>query len=260
MLGVEFKMSEWFIPALYVLLAIFLIWRAKGLHNILRFLVRFFKINYTDKKLKRLDDTWFNIQLFKFTTGINVSTIESARNIQSKLNSGEINPSIFIFANSWGDITKGMPWWRAVIQYIIAFILISISVFLYKQQLPLVYHYAKSEYLDMAYYISNDKVIMNTSEIPPDLHEGRSKKDCSEALSSKLIPKGSLFEHACNRLLDESDLSKNRLQGEIEKTELIKRNLTILYCIYFFLGVFIFVTLTRFIIASRTVRKIINNP
>lgn len=259
MLDYELKLNELVIPGLYVFLTVFLIWRANGLQNILRFLLRFYKISYTDKKMTELDDKWFNVQLFRFTTGINISTIENARKIQEKLNNGVLKPSTFIFTSGWGDITVVKPWWRVIINYIGALSLIAVGTFAWYQQMPLVYDYTKVEYRDLSYYISNEKVIMNPISTPPDLSEGRSKKDCATALSSGLIPPGSLFEIACNRLLDESDLSKNRLNGEIEKSSSIKRNLTILYYLYCTLGAMVAFTLTRFVYASYVVRKAIGS-
>ena len=82
MFELDLKINELFIPALYVALGVFVLWRAKGLQNVLRFLMRYFKVSYTDKKMKELGESWFNIQLFIFTTGINISTIEKARLIQ----------------------------------------------------------------------------------------------------------------------------------------------------------------------------------
>lgn len=53
MFGLDLKISELFIPALYVALGVFVLWRAKGLQNVLRFLMRYFKVGYTDKKNER---------------------------------------------------------------------------------------------------------------------------------------------------------------------------------------------------------------
>lgn len=70
---------------LYVVLAVFILYRARGLSNILRFSLRYFKMGYTNVKLKKLDEEWHNIQLFKIINNINVTNIKDAIIIQKKL-------------------------------------------------------------------------------------------------------------------------------------------------------------------------------
>lgn len=257
MFSFELKVNELFIPALYIAPVVFILWRAKGAQNILRFLARYFKINYTDKRMKELDESWFNIQLFKFTTGINISTIENARLIQEKLNTGELKASSFTFAGSWGDITRVVKQRELVINYLVAFIFFVLGSLVWDAQSPLIYNYTKVNYGDLSYFISNDNVIMNPVSSPPDTSEARSKKDCEEALKTGTIPAGSLFDNSCKFLLNDSDISKNRLNGEIEKTNTKKRNLTILSYLYCSLSVLWAFTFYRFTKANKIVRKVI---
>lgn len=253
MFGLDLKISELFIPALYVALGVFVLLRAKGLQNVLRFLMRYFKVGYTDKKMKELDDSWFNIQLFRFTTGINISTIEKARLIQENLNTGKLKASSFTFISSWGDVTRIVTLGEKVKNYLIALILFAVGSFAWYVQLPLVYDYTKVNYGDLTYYISNEKVIMNPVSTPPDLSQARSKKDCQEALKTGVIPAGSLFDISCRYLLNDSDISKNRLNGEIERINTSKRSLTILYYLYCSLAVLWAFTFYRFNKANKAV-------
>lgn len=264
MFGLDLKINELFIPALYVALGIFVLWRAKGLQNVLRFLMRYFNVSYTDKKMKELDESWFNIQLFRFTTGINISTIEKARLIQENLNKGKLRASSFTFISSWGDVTRNVTLKEKVKNYLIALILFVLGSFAWYAQLPLVYNYTKVDYGDLSYYISNEKVIMNPISTPPDLSQARSKKDCQEALKTGVIPAGSLFDNSCRYLLNESDISKNRLNGEIERVNTSKRSLTILYYLYCSLAVLWGFTFYRFTKANKAViaafRPATSNP
>lgn len=264
MFGLDLKINELFIPALYVALGIFVLWRAKGLQNVLRFLMRYFNVSYTDKKMKELDESWFNIQLFRFTTGINISTIEKARLIQENLNKGKLRASSFTFISSWGDVTRNVTLKEKVKNYLIALILFVLGSFAWYAQLPLVYNYTKVDYGDLSYYISNEKVIMNPISTPPDLSQARSKKDCQEALKTGVIPAGSLFDNSCRYLLNESDISKNRLNGEIERVNTSKRSLTILYYLYCSLAVLWGFTFYRFTKANKAViaafRSATSNP
>lgn len=67
--------------------------RAYGVSNLLRFIFRYLNIGYSDPRMKKLDDRWFDIQLFKVINGINATDINDARLIQRGLNEGALNPS-----------------------------------------------------------------------------------------------------------------------------------------------------------------------
>ncbi|HHA1936158.1 TPA: hypothetical protein ACOEP6_004661 [Enterobacter ludwigii] len=56
--------------------------------------------------MKRLDDNWFDFQLFKIKHGINVCSLKDARIIQQGLVEGDLESSCFSFTGAWGDITK----------------------------------------------------------------------------------------------------------------------------------------------------------
>ncbi|MFP2505407.1 hypothetical protein [Buttiauxella gaviniae] len=257
MFNFELKFSELFTPVLYIAPGIFILWRAKGIQNVLRFLARYFNISYTDKRMKELDESWFNIQLFRFTTGINISTIESARLIQEKLNTGELKASLFTFTSNWGDITRVVKRWEPVMTYVTAFFFFVLGSLAWYEQSTLVYNYTRVDYGNLSYYISNDNVIMNPISSPPNTSEARSKKDCEEALKTGVIPEGSLFDNSCKYLLNNSDVSKKRLNGEIEKVNTTKRNLTILSYLYCILSVLWAFTFYRFTQANIAVRAII---
>lgn len=257
MLNLDIKLNELLIPALYFLLFLMVLWRANGLHNLLRFLMRHFNVSYTDAQLKKLDDTWANIQLFRFITGVNVSHIEDARKIQEKLNSGQLKISTFKFIGGWGDIMSPISTRKIVFNYLAALAFVLIGSFAWYVQKPLVYDFIKVDYGNAPYYISNDKVILNPIDTPPDLSEARSKRDCLDFLNlDKKFP-GSTFDIACQRLLQESDISKSRLNGLIEKNNSAKKSLTILYFIYLLTGVLWAFTLTRFISAHKIVKNVL---
>ena len=259
MFDFELKFNEILMPSIYVLLILFLIWRANGLGNVLRFLVRYYKVSYSDKKMKELDEVWFNIQLFRFTTGINVPTLEKARKIQEKLNTGEIELSTFKFIGAWGDVTVPISFWKAKLSYLVAVLFISFGTLTWYMQNPIVYDYVHIKYGDLNYYISNDKVIMNPKDIPPDVSEAKTKKDCLDILKSGAIPPGSPYETYCNKLLEDSDLAKNRLNGKIARENSAKRNLTLASYAYWIYGICIAFTLYRFNRANEILRAAIGN-
>ncbi|UMT46985.1 hypothetical protein AOY90_15765 [Escherichia coli] len=66
-----------------------------GKSNLMRLIAHYFKFGYSDKKLKRLDREWRDIQLFKTLNGINVSGIEDVRMIQQGLIDGKLKHRIF---------------------------------------------------------------------------------------------------------------------------------------------------------------------
>lgn len=250
------NINEFVIPALYILIVFIAIRRANGLSTVLMFISRYFQFGYSDEKMKKLDEHWYNIQLFKFINGINISNIEDAKLIQRHLNSGILNPSMFRFVSGWGDVTAYMSKGRKFTNYFLSALLVLIGFGAYYMQKPLVYEYQKIDFRNFSYYISKEKVIIAEKDSYPDLSMARSAKDCAEVVKIKEVPSDSVLAIACNQLLNQSDLSKNQLSRAIELTTSMKENLTILFYAYCSSGVLLAFTLHRFARVNQKVREL----
>lgn len=87
--------NVWELIVLYLLVFAVLAFFSFGKSNLMRLIAHYFKFGYSDKKLKRLDREWRDIQLFKILNGINVSGIEDVRMIQQGLIDGKLKTSDF---------------------------------------------------------------------------------------------------------------------------------------------------------------------
>lgn len=85
---------------------IFIVVKLRGFSNLTLFALRYLKISHIDDDMKKLDDEWFDFQLFKVKHSVNVCTLKDARVIQQALVDGDLKSSCFSFTGSWGDITK----------------------------------------------------------------------------------------------------------------------------------------------------------
>lgn len=238
---------------LYIVVFLFVMSRAYGIANLLRFLFRHLNIGYSDRKMKSLDEKWFNIQLFKIINRINITKIEDARLIQKGLNEGHLKTSSFYLTSSWGDITIPMPLRRKILSYLMGFVLISLGSLAWYVQKPIVGGYAKFDYKEFSYYISKDKLFItstNDFDAPPVI---RSKEDCRNAL--KLIDETSMLAIACTKFLDETESYQWWLYDKIKSTSDAKNDLAMLAYVYLTFGVIWLFSLIQFLRAGNKVRE-----
>ena len=238
---------------LYMGLFCFIMNRAYGVANLLRFLFRYLNIGYSDRKMKSLDEKWFNIQLFKIINRINVTTIEDARLIQQGLNQGFLKPSTFYFTSGWGDITVRMSLYTKICSFLKGFAIIGLGCFAWYMQEPVVDGYAKFDYKESSYYISKDKMFIannNGHDAQPVI---RSKEDCRDAL--KLVDGTSILGIACTKFLDERESYQWWLDEEIKSISKAKHNLAVLSYIYMALGVLWVFSLMKFIEAGGKIKE-----
>ncbi|UPT57210.1 hypothetical protein [Dickeya zeae] len=252
MFDFSFEKKEILIYVLYFLLFFFVINRTYGISNLLRFVFRYFKIDYSDRKMKTLDESWFNIQLFKIINGINISNIEDARIIQKGLNEGILKPSIFFLTSSWGDIAQEKTIMRISLEYFVGFLFLTLGSFSWYLQNPINYGYAKIDYKEFSYHISKDRMVITNQNAKISHENVYSKQDCRNGLS--VVPETSVYAIACKKLLNENDSFQWWLTEKIESTNKEKRNLQVLSYSYCAIGFILLYSLTQFIYASRKVR------
>ncbi|WP_086873352.1 hypothetical protein [Kosakonia pseudosacchari] len=238
---------------LYIVVFLFVMSRAYGIANLLRFLFRHLNIGYSDRKMKSLDEKWFNVQLFKIINRINITKIEDARLIQKGLNEGFLKSSDFYFTSSWGDVTLPMSLPRKIRSFMMGLTLVILGSVAWYVQEPIIEGYAKFDFKEFSYYISKDKFFITnkyTKSSPPTIH---SKEDCKNSL--KLIDSTSIFAIACTKFLDESKSYQWWLADEIKSINKAKNSLSTLAYIYLTLGTIWLFSLLQHLTAGKKVRK-----
>lgn len=245
--------NDYLIVFFYVGIALFVMHRAYGVANILRFVFRYFNFKYTDRRMQSLDEKWFNVQLFKVTNGINVSNIDDARIIQKGINEGRLNPAVFSFSSSWGDVTIGKSLGRIIWLYFVGLIFFCMGSFAWYQQESLVGGYAKFDYMHFSYYLSKNKLIITSKNSRIRDAIVHSKQDCKR--SAGTIDKTSMFSIACQKLLDESETFQWWLSDEIRSVNKSKDILSAVSYFYCAISFFWWFSLTQYLRANRQVRK-----
>ena len=226
----NFKNKDFIIYFIYVAVFIVIVNRAYGMSNLLRFVFRYLAIGYSDARMKKLDDKWFDIQLFKITNGINTTNLNDARLIQRGLNEGLLKPSWFLFTSSWGDITIKMSKKKLILSYLMGLVIFIMGNYAWIEQTQIVDGFVKIDHKEFSYYISKEKLIITSFNRSIDNATVHSKEDCKSITGS--IPKDSMFSIACTKLLDDRLSYKWWLEKEIQSVNSRKNTLRLISYIY----------------------------
>ena len=226
----NFKNKDFIIYFIYVAVFIVIVNRAYGMSNLLRFVFRYLAIGYSDARMKKLDNKWFDIQLFKITNGINTTNLNDARLIQRGLNEGVLKPSWFLFTSSWGDITIKMSKKKLILSYLMGLVIFIMGNYAWIEQTQIVDGFVKIDHKEFSYYISKEKLIITSFNRSIDNATVHSKEDCKSITGS--IPKDSMFSIACTKLLDDRLSYKWWLEKEIQSVNSRKNTLRLISYIY----------------------------
>lgn len=222
--------KDFIIYFIYVAVFIVIVNRAYGMSNLLRFVFRYLAIGYSDARMKKLDDKWFDIQLFKITNGINTTNLNDARLIQRGLNEGVLKPSWFLFTSSWGDITIKMSKKKLILSYLMGLVIFIMGNYAWIEQTQIVDGFVKIDHKEFSYYLSKEKLIITSFNRSIDNATVHSKEDCKSITGS--IPKDSMFSIACTKLLDDRLSYKWWLEKEIQSVNSRKNTLRLISYIY----------------------------
>lgn len=226
----NFKNKDFIIYFIYVAVFIVIVNRAYGMSNLLRFVFRYLAIGYSDARMKKLDDKWFDIQLFKITNGINTTNLNDARLIQRGLNEGVLKPSWFLFTSSWGDITIKMSKKKLILSYLMGLVIFIMGNYAWIEQTQIVDGFVKIDHKEFSYYLSKEKLIITSFNRSIDNATVHSKEDCKTITGS--ISKDSMFSIACTKLLDDRLSYKWWLEKEIQSVNSRKNTLRLISYIY----------------------------
>jgi len=231
--------KDFFIYFIYGAVFLVVLNRAYGVSNLLRFIFRYLNIGYSDPRMKKLDDRWFDIQLFKVINGINATDINDARLIQRGLNEGALNPSFFILSSSWGDVTKKMSLKKKVFSYLVGVAFFVMGSSAWYEQNALISGFVKIDYTNYSFFLSKEKLMITSRGGSIEHATVRSKDDCIRTLD--LVDETSIAAIACNKFLDSTLSYHWWLEKEIKSIDGRKNTLMLfsyLYCIISVLWIF----------------------
>ena len=222
-----------------------------GKSNLMRLIAHYFNFGYSDKKLKRLDREWRDIQLFKIINGINVSGIENVRMIQQGLIDGKLKTSYFFLTRIWGDITKPPHIIKTIIVILTSIFYILLACYIHNKQSVIVRDAIGIPYKNMMYYVYSDKVLVSFKNKAVEFNKTYSLADCKKL--QNVFIKDTLPEIACNKLLQLNEEDSEWLSQEIKDNNSHKKALLILSLVYFTSGLVIFLSYTKFFYANKKV-------
>lgn len=96
------KFIEFYKYAAYLIALILAAIRVGGLHFIFLFFIKLLRLDFTQKRLKRISDEFYDIKLFKFFTGIKARNVNDVVFIQECINTGKIHSINFLFSGFFG--------------------------------------------------------------------------------------------------------------------------------------------------------------
>ncbi|PZL85581.1 hypothetical protein CKF42_16190 [Pantoea sp. ARC270] len=96
------KILELYKYAAYLIALVLTAIRVGGLHFIFLFFIKLLRLDFTERKLKKVSDNFYDIKLFKFFTGIKARNVNDVVFIQECINSGKIHSINFIFSGFFG--------------------------------------------------------------------------------------------------------------------------------------------------------------
>ncbi|EGO4114305.1 hypothetical protein [Escherichia coli] len=243
--------NVWELIVLYLLVFAVLAFFSFGKSNLMRLIAHYFKFGYSDKKLKRLDREWRDIQLFKTLNGINVSGIEDVRMIQQGLIDGKLKTSDFFLTRFWGDITEPPCITKTMSAVLAGILYIIFACYIHNEQSAIVRDAIGIPYKNMMYYVYSDKVLLSFKNKTVEFNKTYSLADC-KSLQNVFI-KNTLPEIACNKLLQLNEEDSEWLSQEIKDNNSHRKTLLIISLIYFISGLLIFLSYTKFFYANKKV-------
>lgn len=90
----------------FIIFIILIIIRTGGISFLPRLFIKLMRLDFLNIKLKKTNDYFFNIQLYRFINGINVDNIKTADFIDGMIKSGFLKRSQFFLTCFFGPLGK----------------------------------------------------------------------------------------------------------------------------------------------------------
>ena len=94
---------KWILGVFIFILAVI---RTGGVSFVFRFILKVIRLKFDDKAMEAENNKWFDLQLYRFISGVNVSNIEDALFIQRNIREGKFKGVFFLGAGFFGTIGK----------------------------------------------------------------------------------------------------------------------------------------------------------
>lgn len=243
--------NVWELIVLYLLVFVVLAFFSFGKSNLMRLIAHYFKFGYSDKKLKRLDREWRDIQLFKIINGINVSGIKDVKMIQQGLIDGKLKTSDFFLTRFWGDITEPPCITKTMSAVLAGILYITFACCIHNEQSAIVEDAIAIPYKNMMYHVYNDKVLLFSDNKTDKFYKAFSIADCKRLQNTFVTD--TLPAIACNKLLQLNEEDSKWLSQEIKDNNSHRKTLLIISLDYFTSGLVILLSYTKFLYANKKV-------
>ncbi|WP_313700866.1 hypothetical protein [Pantoea sp.] len=122
--GSNIEYYKWILGAFIFILAVI---RTGGVSFVFRFALKIIRLKFDDKSIEAENNKLFDLQLYRFISGVNVSNIEDALFMQRNIRQGKFKGVAFLGAGFFGAVGKKINFWDFVGVAIIAFASLAIA-------------------------------------------------------------------------------------------------------------------------------------
>lgn len=148
---------KWILGVFLFILAVI---RTGGISFIFRFALKIIRLKFADKAIEAENNKLFDLQLYRFITGVNVSNMEDALFIQRNIRQGKFKGVAFLGAGFFGAVGKRINFWDFVGVAIIAFASLAIAFVSGSQVANYKSGFANYHFDDGSFmYINNNEVL-----------------------------------------------------------------------------------------------------
>jgi len=117
---------KWILGIFIFILAVI---RTGGVSFAFRFILKVIRLKFDDKAMEAENNRWFDLQLYRFISGVNVSNVEDALFIQRNIREGKLKDVFFLGAGFFGTIGKKVNRWDVTGVLMIALASLFIATF-----------------------------------------------------------------------------------------------------------------------------------
>ncbi|MGE4800059.1 hypothetical protein AB8989_06635 [Yersinia hibernica] len=222
---------------LIILIFILCFVRVGGISFFIKLFLRAIRVNYTDNDLKKHDDAYFNVQLFRLFNGVNVKSESDVKIICDALDQNKIERSLFRFSGFFGMLGV-----RRQIRFEVIMMSI-LGVLCFGAGLNMLYAAPKMKVNYVTYTYKGESVLISKYRVYNyEKNNSYNKKDCQ-----KLIPDEDNINYlACEYLLSSDKDIKEELQDAIASEMIAIKVYFGLIIGFFFMGAIIVLGYTNF--------------
>ncbi|WP_145562168.1 hypothetical protein [Yersinia canariae] len=172
----------------------------------IKLFLRAIRVNYMDSILKKHDDSYFNVQLFRLFNGVNVKSENDVKIICDGLDQNRIERSLFRFSGFFGALgVRRQVRLEVIMMSLLGFLCFGIG-------LNMLYVAPKMKMDYVSYSYENESVLISNYRVYDYVNnKSYNKRDCQ-----KILPDENNINYlACEYLLSNDKDMKDELQSAI---------------------------------------------